>query len=318
MKKAVFFIYTGSPDSYRAWDVMKYLYRFLNNRRIITLPRFVRFLIVGSYVFSLCSYIASKRYKMLADIYQGVFPLPFYCDSFKNRLKTELNAEVFVGMCFGKPSIEDCVQDIVNGNIAKVMLMPMYPHYSSSASGVSLERALKSFGKLPVIPEIASVNSFYNEKGFINAFVERIKEYDYRNFDAIVFSYHSLPTAHVEKWDCRYPEECAETTKMICDELGIPTATTSFQSQMSKRWLGPTTKSVLVEMIKTGKTRILLVAPSFIFDCLETEIEINIELKKFFADSGGKELQLVKSLNNHPAWIEFVVRKYNDIMNDER
>jgi ferrochelatase len=289
---------------------MKYLYRFLNNRRIISLPRFFRFLIVSRCVFSLCSYISSKRYKTLADVYQGVFPLPYYCDFLKERLKKELNVEVFIGMCFGKPLIEDCLQTIANKEISKLMIMPMYPHYSSSASGVPLEKALKGLCKFPNIPEIVSVNSFFKEKGFINAFVERIKEYDYHSFDEIIFSYHSLPLAHVEKWDSKYPDECAETTRLICNELGIESATTCFQSQMSKKWLGPTTKSVLLEMIKNGKTRVLVVAPSFVADCLETEVEINIELKKFFIDNGGKDLQLVKSLNDHPTWINFIAQKY--------
>ncbi|MDR1886460.1 MAG: ferrochelatase, partial [Prevotellaceae bacterium] len=147
------------------------------------------------------------------------------------------------------------------------------------------------------------------------SFVERIREYDYKNFDAVVFSYHSLPSAHVERWDGRYPEECAETTRLICRELGIEHAATCFQSQMGEKWVKPAIKSTLVEMIKNGKTRILVVAPSFVSDCLETEVELGIELKEFFLQNGGRELQLVKSLNDHPAWIDFIVRKYNDLMN---
>jgi ferrochelatase len=251
---------------------------------------------------------------LLAEVYQGVFPLPFYCNFLKDRLKKELNVEVFIGMCFGKPLVEDCLQIIMDKKISKIMIMPMYPHYASSASGVPLERALKGLCKFQLIPEIVSVNSFFREKGFINAFVERIKEYDYKGFDEIIFSYHSLPLAHVEKWDNKYPDECVETTQLICNELGIKTATTCFQSQMNKKWLGPALKSVLVEMIKNGKTRILVVAPSFVADCLETEVEINIELKKFFLDNGGEELQLVKSLNDNPVWINFIVQKYTELM----
>ncbi|MDR1170005.1 MAG: ferrochelatase [Prevotellaceae bacterium] len=313
-RTAILLIYTGSPDSYRIWDVMKYLFRFLNDGRIISVPAFFRFLIVSRHIFSFCSYLSSKRYKLLADIYQGVFPLPFYCDTLKNRLRNELNTDVYIGMCFGRPLIEDCLQAIEKKKISRIMVMPMYPHYSSSASGVPLERTIKGLSKFRVIPEIVSINSFFNEKGFISAFVERIKEYDYQNFDEIIFSYHSLPLAHVAKWDSSYPEECIETTRLICNELGIKTATTGFQSQMSEKWLGPATKSVIAEMIKNGKTRILVVAPSFVSDCLETEIELNVELKKFFLDSGGKELQLVKSLNDHPAWIDFIAQKYRNLM----
>jgi ferrochelatase len=67
-------------------------------------------------------------------------------------------------------------------------------------------------------------------------------------------------------------------------------------------------------MLKNGKTRVLVVAASFVADCLETEIEINVELKKFFLDHGGEDLQLVKSLNNMPSWIDFIAQKYAKTM----
>jgi protoheme ferro-lyase len=31
-------------------------------------------------------------------------------------------------------------------------------------------------------------------------------------------------------------------------------------------------------------------------------------------DNGGEELQLVKSLNNHPLWIGFIAQKYKELM----
>jgi ferrochelatase len=247
---------------------------------------------------------------------QGVFPLLLYCNLLKDKLEERLNIDVFVGMCFGKPSIEDCLQAIADKGISRIMIIPMHPHYASSASGLSLEKVMTGLIKFPYVPEIVSINSFFNEKAYINAFVERIKEYDYESFDALVFSYHSLPLSHVKKWDNKYPEECAETTKLICNELRIKTAVTCFQSQMSKKWLGPTTKSIVTEILKNGKKRILVVAPSFVSDCLETEIELGVELKNFFLQNGGKELQLVKSLNDHSVWIDFIVRKYYDTFAD--
>jgi ferrochelatase len=246
---------------------------------------------------------------------QGVFPLLLYCNLLKNKLEERLNADVFTGMCFGKPSIENCLKAIADRGISRIMIIPMHPHYASSASGLSLEKAITGLSKFPFIPEIVTVNSFFKEKGYIDAFVERIKEYDYESFDALVFSYHSLPLSHVKKWDNKYPEECAETTKLICNELGITVAATCFQSQMTKKWLGPTTKSTVIEMLKNGKKRILVVAPSFVFDCLETEVELGIELKNLFLQNGGEQLQLVKSLNEHPAWMDFIICKYNNLMN---
>jgi ferrochelatase len=265
-------------------------------------------------VLSSRSFSSSKRYRLLADMNHGAFPLLLYCNLLKDKLEERLNIDVFAGMCFGKPSIENCLQAIADKKISRIMIIPMHPHYASSASGFSLEKAMTGLSKFSFIPEIVSINSFFDEKAYISAFVERIKEYDYENFDALVFSYHSLPLSHVKKWDNKYPAECAETTQLICNELGIKIAATCFQSQMSKKWLGPTTKSTVIEMLKNGKKRILVVAPSFVSDCLETEVELGVELKNYFLQNGGEELQLVKSLNDHPVWIDFIVRKYNDLM----
>jgi ferrochelatase len=312
MKTAILLISTGSPDSGRVWDVMKYLYRFLNDKRIMSLPCFWRLFLICVCILPFYSFSSAKRYRRLAAIYQGVFPLSLYCDSLKSKLEKRLSAEIFIGMCFGKPLIEDSLKTIENKNFSRIIILPLYPHYSSSASGIPLERAIKGISKFLFIPEIVAINSFFKDRGFINAFTERIKEYDYKSYDGIVFSYHSLPLQHVEKQDNKYPDECAETTRLICSELEIDVCVTSFQSQMSEKWLGPTTKSILIDMVKRGKTKILVVAPSFVSDCLETEVEIGIELKDFFLKNGGKELQLVKSLNDHPVWIDFLVSKFED------
>jgi ferrochelatase len=310
MKTAILLISTGSPASANVWDVMKYLYRFLNDKRIMSCPHFLRLFLICVCILPFYSFSSAKRYRRLAKMYQGVFPLSLYCNSLKNELEKRLDVEIFIGMCFGKPLIEDSLKIIEDKNFSKIIILPMYPHYSSSASGIPLERAIKGISKFLVIPEIAAINSFFHEKGFITAFIERIKEYDYKNYDEIVFSYHSLPLQHVKKQDNKYPDECVETTKLICAGLGITACKTSFQSQMSEKWLGPSTKSTLLAMIKNGKTKVLVVAPSFVADCLETEIEIGIELNDFFLKNGGEELQMVKSLNDHPAWIDFLVSKF--------
>jgi ferrochelatase len=310
MKTAILLISTGSPESYRVWDVMIYLYRFLNDKRIMSLPHLWRLFLICGCILPFYSFSSAKRYRRLAEMYQGIFPLSLHCNSLKNELEKQLSVEIFIGMCFGKPLIEDSLKTIEAKNFSRIIILPMYPHYSSSASGIPLERALKGISKFLVIPEIVAINSFFNDEGFINAFTERIKEYDYKNYDEIVFSYHSLPLQHVKEQDNTYPEECAETTKRICAGLGIEVCRTGFQSQMNEKWLGPSTKSILIEMINAGKTKVLVVAPSFVADCLETEIEIGIEMKDFFLKNGGEKLQLVKSLNDHPAWIDFLVSKF--------
>ncbi|MDR1896850.1 MAG: ferrochelatase [Prevotellaceae bacterium] len=304
MKTAVLLTYTGSPESCKITDIVKYLNKFLNNKRLIRLPSLPRTLLVNGAILPRSVFKSAKRYGKLENLYNGKFPISLYCQSLRMELEKCLPAEIFVGMCFGNPLIENSLQTIIEKGFSKLIIFPMFPHYTSSASGVPLEQAMDALKQFPMIPEIVTVNSFYKNQGFIRSFAERIKEYDYGNYDEIVFSYHSLPVEHVKKWDCTYPEMCRETTQLICKETGIDSVCeTCFQSQMSNKWLGPSTKSALMRMIKDRKTKALVVAPSFVMDCLETDVEIGIELRDFFLQNGGEKLQLVRSLNDSPVWI---------------
>ena len=91
----------------------------------------------------------------------------------------------------------------------------------------------------------------------------------------------------------------------LADRLGLPADryTVSFQSRISKRWVRPFTDDVLVKLARQ-EAKVLVVAPSFVADCLETSVELGIEYKKIFLENGGREYTLVESLNDHPKWIE--------------
>jgi ferrochelatase len=60
---------------------------------------------------------------------------------------------------------------------------------------------------------------------------------------------------------------------------------------------------VVEELAKKGIKKLLVFSPAFTADCLETTIEIGSEYKEIFEEHGGKHLQLVESLNDHPIWI---------------
>jgi ferrochelatase len=49
---------------------------------------------------------------------------------------------------------------------------------------------------------------------------------------------------------------------------------------------------------------VLVFSPAFVADCLETIYEIGTEYNEIFEKNGGKKIQLVESLNDHPAWIK--------------
>jgi protoporphyrin/coproporphyrin ferrochelatase len=169
------------------------------------------------------------------------------------------------------------------------------------------------------------VDQFYDHPKFLNAFAAQGRKYNLKSYDHIVFSYHGLPNRHLEKshpgitveqCSCQHamPEHghhcyratCYATSRLLSKELGIKSEnySVSFQSRLDNKWMEPFTDEILLEKLKEGKKRILVFAPAFVTDCLETIIEIGDEYKEEFLEKGGEKLHLVKSLNAELAWIE--------------
>jgi ferrochelatase len=57
------------------------------------------------------------------------------------------------------------------------------------------------------------------------------------------------------------------------------------------------------EKAKSGMKKLLIVAPAFVTDCLETIVELEMEYGELFKKSGGEKLTLVRSLNDSDEWI---------------
>ena len=48
----------------------------------------------------------------------------------------------------------------------------------------------------------------------------------------------------------------------------------------------------------------MVVSPSFVADCLETTIELGMDLRHLFLKNGGIKLDLVEGLNASPEWVD--------------
>lgn len=99
-----------------------------------------------------------------------------------------------------------------------------------------------------------------------------------------------------------YPEECTKTTKLIMDKLGDIPYYQTYQSKFGpSEWLKPATDDTLKKLPSKGIKNILIVAPGFVVDCLETIEELEHENRNYFLENGGKStnmfLHLMEILN---------------------
>ena len=329
MKKAVLLVNLGTPDTPEVKDVGIYLKEFLNDPRVIDLPNPKRFLLVNGIIIPARVKNSSKIYK---EIWQkDGSPLLLYSKQVQYLLQKELGDEkykVFLAMRYRKPSLPDVLNEIQKFSWEEIIVFPMFPQYASASTGTAHQLIMEIVKKWQVIPKITFINSYFQHPAFINVWKELGSSYNFKSYDHILFSYHGLPERHILKAEYEagclsdnccsfftdrnyfcYRAQCFETTRKITTALNIPTSayTTTFQSRLGKDpWIKPYTDKVLVDMISKGNKRFLVFAPAFVSDCLETIHEIGVEYDELTKEHGAEKVELVPSLNNHPAWINAI------------
>lgn len=324
-KTAVLLINIGTPASTRVKDVRRYLFRFLNDKRVIDLPWLLRKILVNIII---VPFRAGKS----AGMYRKLFtdkgsPLLYYQSNLVEKLNrmTSQEIKVYSAMRYSRPFVSDALDEINKQQPDEIVVVPLFPQYASSTTGSSLDIMYNHIQHWNVIPAVRTIGPFYNHPAFLKVFAGKILARKPKEFDHVLFSYHGLPIRqvkaahkgktcselnctmelHDENRNC-YLAQCSDTTRLLAEESGLSENhySMSFQSRMGKNWLGPGTGDVLKELARQGKRNVLVVSPSFVIDCLETLIEIGVEYHELFLRHGGEKLELVESLNDSDRWAE--------------
>jgi len=324
-KTGVLLVNLGTPDSPSVSDVRSYLSQFLNDPRVIDIPWLLRKMLVNLIIVPFRAPKSAKIYKKLWT--ENGSPLLYYSNKVKVLLQKDLgnNFDVHLAMRYKHPSIPDVMEAMRKQNYTKIVVLPMFPQYASASTGSALEEVMRVFNTWWVIPEIKLISQYYDHPTFVDALIERARQYDLNAYDHILFSYHGLPERQVDKvydeglcsdHDCEneiteenkycYKATCYATTRSLVERLNIPKEkfTVCFQSRLDKKWLEPFSDKVVEECAKKGMKKLLVFSPAFTADCLETLIEIGDEYQEIFHSNGGEKVQLVESLNDHPLWIK--------------
>jgi protoporphyrin/coproporphyrin ferrochelatase len=327
MKKAVLLVNVGTPDKPEVGAVRRYLGEFLNDPMVIDLPWLARKLLVNGVIIPF-------RAKKSTALYQRLWtpegsPLLVNLHRLVSQLQQSLPVawKAYGAMRYGHPSMETMLNRIVADGAGEIVVFPLYPQYASSTTGSAEEEVNRITATWKEKPLINITGQFYKHPAFIRAFTARIRAYNPETFDHIIFSYHGLPVRHVVKMHPEVPFEtchceagmpvhgkfcykatCYETTRLLADSLSIPVGkyTVGFQSRLSKNWLTPFTDHLLIQLAQQGVKNVLVVAPSFVADCLETLIEIREEYREHFIRNGGENLVLVDSLNDSEEWAQAI------------
>ena len=327
MKTGVLIVNLGTPDSPATSDVRKYLSEFLNDPRVIDIHPIARMLLVNLIIVPFRSAKSAKLYK---EIWRedGKSPLLHYSERqlelFSNLLGDKYDVQM--AMRYQSPSLDTILAHYKKQFYKKLIVLPMFPQYASASTGSVQEKVMKIVSKWEIVPEIEFISSFCDHPDFINAFAELGKKHNPQNYDHVLMSFHGLPERQIKKGDCFdhclkdsccdsyndknafcYRAQCFQTARKLAEAMNLKKEeyTVCFQSRLGKDpWIKPYSDMVIKERAKKGDKKLLVFAPAFVSDCLETVYEISREYDDLFKEHGGEKIQLVESLNDSPKWIE--------------
>ncbi len=324
MKTAVLLVNVGTPDSPDVRDVRKFLALFLNDPHVINIPWLWRKILVNWMIVPFRAPKSAAEYRRLWT--KDGSPLRIHSEKVRDLLQKRLagQADVRLAMNYGNPDMAGVMNEMSRNGYDRLTVVPLFPQYADSTAGSAGAAVAKHLARWSKQPEYRIVKQFYDHPRFLDAWTERIASCRPEHDRCVVFSFHGLPLGHLPE-KCRregpceclsrpdtpsasescYKAACYDMARKLADRLGLAADryTVAFQSRMSRRWMQPFTDDVLKHLARKG-AKVLMAAPSFIADCLETTVELGIEYKETFLEHGGKDYILAESLNDDPKWID--------------
>jgi len=188
-----------------------------------------------------------------------------------------------------------------NKNCRKLIVIPMFPQYSGTTTGSIFDEVARVLSKWRWVPSLSFVNSYHDHPEYINALANSLSNHIKNNSpQKIIFTYHGIPKRNFDLGD-PYHCYCQKTTRLVAEKLNLEDDTyiTTFQSRFGPaEWLKPYTSDTMGELPLQEVKNVLVVAPAFSVDCLETIEEIDQENKEIFLKAGGEKFTYAPCLND--------------------
>ena len=342
MTKAVLLLNLGTPSEPTAKGLRAFYRHFFSDPFVFDFNPIGRWLLRNLIILPFRAPRIAKDY---AQIWMDEgSPLKVYADrmqvSVQNRFEQD-GSKVLVryGMTYSQPFIKDTMAEFEAAGINEVLVLPMFPQYSTATTASVFDAVQKAAKKWKQAPQLHFVDDLFQEQAFIDAWKTLIEQHlDVESVDHVIFSYHGVPEKTIKKADsagvCEFAACCSNITesnrlcyRMQCQQttIGITKAlawpdekwSMAFQSRFGPLpWIQPYLDEHIVKLVEKGNKRIAVVTPSFISDCLETLFEIGIEYREEFEAAGGDHFQLVPNLNDHADWFEAVYQISNQHLTD--
>ncbi len=311
---AVVLFQLGGPDTLAA--IEPFLYNLFSDPDIIDFP-FAR---LGRR--PLAKLISTTRARKVQHHYAvigGGSPIRRFTEQQARALETHLNeqgvaARCFVAMRYWHPLIAAAVAEIEREAWDEIVLLPLYPQYSSTTTGSSLNEWQRRYfsangtdngGR---VARLHTIREFHTHEMYLDAVVESVEQ-TLARFPApddavLVFSAHSVPLSVIERGD-PYQRQIEETVCRVMERGGWRNQhRLCYQSKVgASKWLQPSLRETIRQLAEKKSAAVCVVPISFVSDHVETLGEIDHEAREQAGRLGIALFELVPGLNDSPRFI---------------
>ncbi len=317
MKIAVVLFNLGGPETLDG--VEPFLFNLFSDPAILRLPGFLRR--------PLAKLIARRRAVVAREIYAkigGGSPILGQTRAQAAVLeqaleRDEQTVETFIVMRYAPPRACDIVRDVKSFAPERIVLLPLYPQYSTTTTGSSLSEWHAEAAKIGLQVPTGVVCCYPTDAGFVAAQAKLIGETIAASPEQtrfrLLLSAHGLPKRVVAAGD-PYQAQVELTAKAIVAALGRPELDwrVCYQSRVGPlQWIGPATDAEIKRAGGEGLS--VVIAPiAFVSEHSETLVELDIEYAHLAKAAGVPSYSRVPAVGTQADFIAGLARLATDVL----
>jgi len=279
----------GGPDSEKA--IKPFLFNLFYDPAILLIPNPFRWLVAK--IISLTRAPTTKKIYEYVGGKSTILPATIeQAKAIKKEIENlSKELEVFIFMRYWKPDVSDVLKEIVDFNPDEIILVPLYPQFSSTTTGTSIKAFQDEAKKIGLQVPHKVICCYPTHKGFLEATVENIgnllKRAKKFGSPRLLISAHGLPQRTIKLGD-PYKWQVEKTSRAIIEALDDRDLdwVTCYQSRVGPvKWIEPYTEQ---ELLRAGQDKVpVVIAPiSFVSEHIETLVEIDIEYRHLAEKAG--------------------------------
>jgi ferrochelatase len=317
----VLLVNLGTPDGPDPDSVRRYLKQFLSDTRVVEIPPIAWQLILRGIILNTRPQKSAKAYaKIWTD--RGS-PLADITARQAEAMVGRFGEKVVVdwAMRYGNPSIESRLKALMAEGCDRILIAPMYPQYCAATTATVFDEIARVLGKMRWQPALRFVPPYHDDPNYLDALADDLtRQAQGLSFkpEVMLLSFHGMPQQTLDKGD-PYHCHCQKTARLLRERLALRAEfegvrfETTFQSRFGPAaWLEPSTDATLMAEGDKGTKRLVVAAPGFAADCVETLEELALEGRDEFLEHGGEEYAVLDCLNTSGhglAMIEAMLRR---------